>query len=187
MNLNVSLNVNVNGNANKNENSNLNVNLNMTMNRNMNAHMNAKLTDSFSTGNLVINGSLLISGGIDCDSQSLALDSTMLISKDSIMNSFKLPMGLTGHCSVYMDNENIIIIGGNRSAKTFILNILTGSWKNGPELNEPRQFHACGTVLLGTKNVIFVTGGTTTEFLNLSDEKLTWQKGILSSKIQSTV
>ena len=66
-----------------------------------------------SAGNILIDGKLWISGGSELPSDGESkFDKTFLVSSNSVVQSFDLPIPLTGHCSVYLDEERLMIIGG---------------------------------------------------------------------------
>ena len=77
-----------------------------------------------STGNVVIDGKLWISGGLNTleygmsteFDRAIAYDTTVLVSTNSIVKSFELPYPMIGQCSVYLDEERIMVIEGTVEA-----------------------------------------------------------------------
>ncbi len=101
------------------------------------------------------------------------------------------PEGFTHHCSVKIDAETILVIGGitdgMASARTFYYNISIDQWFAGPSLNSARSNHACG--ILEDENVVVVVGGEdvsvveSVELLDLDDpEAFTFGNSILMTR-----
>ena len=133
-----------------------------------------------STGNIVINGKLWISGG-DYGSQ---LASTELVTEQSVMQSSDLPFAGAGHCSVFLDRTRIMTIGGYSGKyrdETYIMDTTTSKWTPGPRLNKARRYHACAKVKIGDKSFVVVTGGrgayTSVECLNITNMDQGWKNG----------
>lgn len=75
-----------------------------------------------------------------------------------------LPENLIGHCLVKTGEESkVMMIGGQQHpdniGRTYLLDVLTGAWTEGPELEFARAFHSCGLFELGGKKYVLVIGG----------------------------
>ena len=138
-----------------------------------------------STGNLVIDGSLWISGGYDASYSDL--DSIEWVDEDGVKEAtnVRLPFEIYGHCSIQIDNNTIVTTGGysgyRNKKDTHILNLNTQQWSTGPVLNQGRNRHGCGRVTIGSKKFALVTGGWDDlngfEFLDLDDLNGKWTNG----------
>ena len=137
-----------------------------------------------STGNVVINEKLWISGGYDGESK---FASTELVHPQYSENYVDLPIAMTGHCSINFNASHILLIGGNSGKyrnETHFLHIQNGQWSSGPSLNQERSGHGCTKTLVNNKPVIFVTGGyggerlNSVEFLDMANPSQGWQKGL---------
>jgi len=134
-----------------------------------------------STGNIVINGKLWISGGYDGSN----LASTELVTEQAVMQSSNLPFTGYGHCSVFLDRTRIMTIGGSSGRhrdETHIMDTTTNHWTPGPELNKARRFHGCAKVSIGDKEFVVVSGGSnalnSVEYLDIANMDQGWQNGI---------
>merc|ERR1712038_213507 len=74
---------------------------------------------------------------------------TITLNATGTWNQQSMPFSVWGHCAVVLDN-NIIVIGGDDKNwyddpvdTTWIYNIVTKDWTQGPKLNEKRSSHAC--------------------------------------------
>ena len=95
----------------------------------------------------------------------------------------KLPEHLVGHCQVGMNATTILVIGGGpafeiSSSKTWLVNIFTGKYEQGPEMGHKRQGHGCSR----SGDTIVVTGGWDgSEFIKsteiLTKDSLKWAPG----------
>ena len=138
-------------------------------------------------GNVVINGSLLVSGGYK-DSR---LNSTLLINDYSGTESIAdLPIGISGHCNVMLNSTHYMVIGGSddlvtSKLETIIFDILDEKWIDGPSMIEKRWNHGCSQVMLAGKPIIWATGGfdenrqalRSTEYLDLEELNPAWKSG----------
>ena len=102
-----------------------------------------------------------------------------------------MPFKIQGHCSVLLQENKIMTIGGYREIigyksqlvfETYILNLDTQQWSSGPKLNTRRFGHGCGKVKIGNNTFIFVTGGladqsSIVEFLNTNNINGNWKIG----------
>ena len=62
-----------------------------------------------------------------------------------------LPVGLSQHCMVLVDESNVLVAGGMLdtnfcTSQTFFYNFNSSEWRNGPDLKLKRAKHACGMV-----------------------------------------
>ena len=76
------------------------------------------------------------------------------------------------------DNED-----GSRS-ETLIFDLVKEEWTNGPSMRAKRYLHGCAQMILGDKQIIWVTGGydgsnflQSTQYLEDLDQG--WQSGIV--------
>ena len=136
---------------------------------------------TMSTGNIVINGKLWISGGGGVESR---LASTELVTEQSVIQSSDLPFAVFGHCSVFLDRTRIMTIGGfkgSNSDETHIMDTTTNKWTPGPKLNKARYYHGCAKVKVGDNQFLVVTGGhpayTSVEYLDITNMDLGWKNG----------
>ena len=135
-----------------------------------------------STGNIIINNRLWISGGLDESGRELS--TTELVNEDQSLKSEDLPVDVYGHCSVLLNRTRIMTIGGwsgwNRR-ETNILDLTTNNWTPGPKLNKGRTSHGCAKMTIGDKDLVVVTGGDVTEksveYLDLTDMDQGWKRG----------
>jgi len=72
---------------------------------------------------------------------------TITLNATGTWNQQPMPFSVYGHCAVVLDN-NIIVIGGrdendNYLDTSWIYNVVTKDWSEGPKLNEKRSAHAC--------------------------------------------
>ena len=75
-----------------------------------------------------------------------------------------LPRGKWGHCSVTLDDKDLVVIGGQAGQVTsevlsFDVENLAGGWTTLPSMNTERRGHACDTGIYEGQRGIFVTGG----------------------------
>ena len=133
------------------------------------------------TGNVVVNGSLWITQGTDGANE--------LINKEvaKVLNTSGYPhTKVAFSCSVLLDNNKIMSIGGVRRGpvqknETHILALNSLQWTYGPVLNQGRNRHGCGRVKIGGKVYVFVTGGykgvRSVEYLDIEDLNGNWKIG----------
>ena len=101
-----------------------------------------------------------------------------------------LPYGVADHCMIYLDDDIILFTGGilkeNSTSlrHTWYFSINDKSWTPGPEMNEPRNWHACSYFVLNNTVYPIVAGSesnSTTrksvEILDLSLESPKWIPG----------
>ena len=89
-------------------------------------------------------------------------NTTQLVKSDSVIEGPQMPTGLDHHCVVALNDDMILVIGGysgQRERRTFLYNLLTEKWSNGPELAQERVDHACGVYDNGENLLIYVIGG----------------------------
>ena len=92
--------------------------------------------------------------------------STEIVLEDgTVLDGLDLPMPLTGHCIIAIDNTTIMLIGGfdgeNFRKETYFLE--SGFWRQGPDLQIARDTHTCG-ILKDTdtfEEYLIVAGGST--------------------------
>ncbi len=131
------------------------------------------------------NGLLWVTGGTVL---STTLESTEFVDEatESSTAGPDLPIGLSQHCMVRINQSAVIVIGGstdvtNRKAETWILDLDEDQsqmdWIQGPSLNKPRRRHACGLVFdpVTGSNMVVTVGGSedsTVELLDLQSQDL---------------
>jgi hypothetical protein len=103
-----------------------------------------------------------------------------------------LPLEVSSHCVVSLNDTTLLLIGGARldwteSKATFFYNTDHKTWTDGPSLTIGRSSHSCALFKSpqhGHTDTVIVTGGiggynavkhASTEFLNL--ESNSWQSG----------
>ena len=144
---------------------------------------------SVGRGNVVINNKLLISGG-DGEYSIGRKTSNELISTTGKIDLPDLPQKLRSHCNVLLNNTHLLTTGGTKgrdcdSKKTFILNLETKIWTDGPEMLENRCQHSCPKVKVGDdQEFVLIYGGdqgpngaVSSEYLNVLDIGSGWKKG----------
>ena len=131
-----------------------------------------------STGNVVVNGSLWIGQG--------SHGANELINEETVkvVNTSGMPHRVAYQCSVLLDNNKIMLIGGRdpvQKSTTHILDLNSQQWTYGPELNMARNKHGCGRVKIGGKVYVFVTGGYpgsfSVEYLDIENLNGKWKIG----------
>ena len=144
-----------------------------------------------STGSVVLNNSLVVSGY-----SGPFLTSFELVSPNRRPKSLTitLPLELYDHCMVKWDSETFMVIGGRQNTKknsriraeTIFINIRTNTLKNGPPMNITRYAFACGEMKVQGESYIVVSGGVGragVQLLNKGKIAQGWQKGKLINKI----
>ena len=142
---------------------------------------------SVGRGNVVINNRLLISGGNNAVGRK---PSNELISTTEKIDLPDFPQNLWLHCNVLLNNTHLLTTGGTKgrdcdSKKTFILNLETKIWTDGPEMLENRCNHGCPKVKVGDdQEFVIIYGGdqesngaVSSEYLNVLDIGSGWKKG----------
>ena len=137
------------------------------------------------TGNVVIDGKLLVSGGTEDGDVVTGL--TELVSPDGTKEKLEdLTPGRHLHCMIKVSDSVVLLTGGRGSPrKATYQNFELGTLTEGPELLVKRYSHGCGMVSIKGKDVAFVAGGRSTpdeplkstEYLVLEDETSAWQPG----------
>ena len=139
---------------------------------------------SMGSGNIVINGNLLLSGGFVGTKD---LDSSVLIDSSSTMELKDLPIEISTHCNVRMNSSHMMVTGGysydgGRRSETLLFDLTKEEWADGPSMRAERSSHGCAQMALGDKTIIWVTGGWDgsrsiqfTEYLE--DLNQGWQSG----------
>jgi len=78
----------------------------------------------------------------------------------------KLPSAKYEHCSVSLNDKQLVVIGGNDGRKvtsevlSFDVENMSGGWTALPSMNTPRRYHACDTGTYEGHYGIFVTAGS---------------------------
>ena len=143
---------------------------------------------SMGTGNLVIDGRLLLSGG---DDDRDWVTTTQLIDANAVTEARQdLPVKISTHCNVMLNSTHYMVIGGQNTnhsyrAETFIFDLVRGEWFDGPSMNVKRGFHGCARMVLGEKSIVWVTGGSdgedhllqSMEYLDLENWDQGWKLG----------
>ena len=167
-------------------------------------------------GNVVINQKLLLSGGsfspapdFGCPEFSRSSVLKDVSTSESIED---LPIGISGHCMTMLNATHYMVTGGSvfnyvtnvdssvqcnleKSSKTFIFDLTSQLWSDGPSMLEQRTSHGCVHMMLGDKPIIWVTGGNgdgshlrsgynhlqTTEYLDLDNLSQGWKSGLYFS------
>ena len=118
------------------------------------------------------NSALWITGGQNGVSKELLLATEIMDIRangnlGSARLSIDLPLPVSGHCLIRLNDHTLYLIGGKSSngtsSRTFYLNLESttwstnnnGNWTEGPHLKHPRYLHSCG--MQGTK--VIVSGG----------------------------
>ena len=138
------------------------------------------------TGNVVIYGKLLLSGGSDANFKFFK--STKLVDKSSTLMIKDIPYTLTRHCNALLNNTHFMVTGGLgdvTKSETLIFNLFNRKWSSGPSMNQDRSAHGCVKMILGDKPILWVTGGwnddfkarQSTEYLDLSNINQGWKLG----------
>ena len=170
-------------------------------------------TSNMGVGNVVINQKLLLSGGSFSPAPEFSRSSVLkdVSSSESIED---LPIGISGHCMTMLNATHYMVTGGSvfngkkipwntgvtewtmdKSSKTFIFDLTSQLWSDGPSMLEPRTSHGCVHMMLGDKPIIWVTGGNgddshlrsgynhlqTTEYLDLDNLGQGWKSGLCFS------
>ena len=139
---------------------------------------------SMGTSNIVVNGSLLLTGGTGTGNKDLK--SNWMINSDSTVELKDMPIQISGHCNVRLNSSHIMVIGGSDErtrtrSETLVFDLVKEEWTVGPSMKGQRESHGCGQMLLGEKLITWVTGGSsprelqTTEYLE--DLNQGWQQG----------
>ena len=96
------------------------------------------------------------------------LKRTEYISLNNTRNGIDMPITISNHCIVKINETTILSIGGDgfaslTFAKTMYFNHETQDWTLGPEMKVARTQHSCGKVVIEGASVIVVAGGISTE------------------------
>ena len=135
-------------------------------------------TVSMGKGSIIVNGSLLISGGSKDKGKTDTIELVSLTASSEA--EFKLPLPLLIHCNIQINDSTVMITGGVSEdilAETYYQNLFTGKFTKGPDMNEARFYHACTKFQLNGVNYAIVLGGadkTSIEFLNLDKNDSKW-------------
>lgn len=95
---------------------------------------------------------------------SYYLDSTEFITTDGAVNGPTLPEAVADHCSIKF-NDLIYLIAGetpsnSNSNKVWVANLSNGyAFVQGPSMITGRKYHSCGTLSIGSTNIIIAAGG----------------------------
>ena len=98
---------------------------------------------NMATGNVILNGKLLASGGKysgrrEPTNELLGLETKTMLTK--------LPKYLYGHCAVQVDEAQLMILGGFHGLyrrETLIYNLETHAWTDGPPMLDSRYGSCC--------------------------------------------
>ena len=144
---------------------------------------------SIASSSIVYDNSLFISGGYNPYNPT-NYDISEYISLTERQIGPTLPYGVADHCMIHLDDDIILLTGGilkenSTSLKhTWYFSIKNESWTPGPEMNEPRNWHACSSFVLNNTVYPIVAGSesnSTTrksvEFLDLSSDSPHWIAG----------
>merc|ERR1712209_307514 len=115
------------------------------------------------TGNVVIDNQLLLSGGYGGYGGS-RLDQTSLMDTSSTLELKDMPIAISYHCMVKLDQSKIMFIGGrddypNARSKTLLFDLENQQWSDGPRMRQRRNDLGCVKSNLEGKPIIWVTGG----------------------------
>ena len=139
---------------------------------------------NMATGNVILNGKLLASGGKysgrrEPTNELLGLETKTMLTK--------LPKYLYGHCAVQVDEAHLMILGGFHGLyrrETLIYNLETHAWTDGPPMLDSRYGFGCTKVKVGQKEYILAAGGTmneprdkSVEYLDVSAIDSGWIRG----------
>lgn len=160
----------------------------------------------FGNGDVVIKDKLLINGGISSNTTHFKdrynTKSSDLIGLRSNASLFDLPLNLTEHCNILINDTTLLITGGwakhenspkpNYTAftETYFYHFNDSEeswWEKGPPLQIGRLGHGCVKAFVGNRTVLLVTGGVTSghhsgvvhtdtiEYLDLHSNHLQWK------------
>jgi len=68
---------------------------------------------------------------------------TMNLNTDRQWKKEELPFSVSGHCSVGLGNKIIVTGGYNQLDSTWIYDIVSRTWNEGPKMNTKRRYHSC--------------------------------------------
>ena len=111
------------------------------------------------------NNSWIITGGQEYTGRTpVLLNSSEILQSNEFIQGPTLPIPLSGHCSVKLDEGHIFIAGGygdqSHLKDSFILIIKELSWEHLPMMKYGRFGHACGKAMTMFNEIeIFVVGG----------------------------
>ena len=95
-------------------------------------------------------------------------------------NGPDLPRPLSSHCLARMDQKSILVTGGtdgpfNALRNSWIFDISSEEWTNGPSMNQARRSHGCTTL---PSSLIVVGGGRVLASVEVLNRK-EWTTGNL--------
>jgi len=103
---------------------------------------------------------LYVTGGSDGSSD---LDSMEVFSSEGWKKGPSLPVTISGHCMVTLNESTLMVIGGDQeeenSAGTYFFDIPSQEWSKGPSMEEPRSYHTCSKILDKNQHKIVIIGG----------------------------
>ena len=113
------------------------------------------------------NGSWIITGGqtySDFERVPILLETSEILRDLEFIQGPNLPISLSGHCSIQIDDNHIFIAGGygdeSHLMNSFILNITHFTWNYLPLMKYGRFGHTCGkTISLFNEIDVIVAGG----------------------------
>ena len=131
---------------------------------------------------VVVDNQLWIAGGEESGSAKSSIE-TVSFTRGSSRLSADLPAPLSKHCAVLLKTKNVVmIIGGSSngqdSAKTYLLDLSSQSFSEGPSLSTARSSHMCTTMMVGGQEKVAVIGGDgkdSVEILDVATES--WSAG----------
>ena len=133
---------------------------------------------------IVFDQKLLINGGLDGPSVS---DSTVLVDTLSTESIEDLPLGLQGHCNIMLNSSHYMVTGridqaNDRRPETRIFDLIKKEWSMGPSMQRPKYAHGCVRMILGGKQIVWVTGGFDnskrySEYLEIDQLNQGWKSG----------
>ena len=109
------------------------------------------------------NGSWIITGGQKySDGINVILNTSEILKNVGFIQGPNLPIPLSGHCSVNINEEEIFIAGGYGQPhlkNSFIFNNKAFSWDHLPLMKYGRFGHACGKLMTLFNDIVVVVAG----------------------------
>jgi len=125
---------------------------------------------------IVLNGEMIVMGGYNQNQGWLdAVERRQSDGQFVEMTDWKMPRKIFDFCAVQMDEDRIMLLGGNilglfDSDDMDILDTKTNTWSKGPSMAKSRATHDCMLYEHNGENGVLVTGGCSQNcFYHLKD------------------